>query len=74
MNRGRQREPRIQDLATHPRRSVSLRVAARYLDIDVRTLRKYLDSGLLDYVTRGERRKIEITALAAFEERQRTRH
>lgn len=64
-------EPRIKDLATHTRRIVSLRVAADYIGVSVKTLNKYLDSGLLAHVLRGSQRKIELTELAAYEERQR---
>lgn len=67
----RHAEPRIVDVATHPKKTVSLRVAARYLEVDEKTLNKYLDSGLLGYVWRGQRRKIETTELAAYEARQR---
>lgn len=67
----RRAEPRIRDLATHPKRTVSLRVAAAYLDVHVRTLNKYLDNGVLLYVWRGAQRKIEVTELAAYEARQR---
>lgn len=67
----RRAEPRITDLATHSRKTVSMRVAAIYLEVDVKTLNKYLASGLLSYVQRGRRRKIEVAELAAYEARQR---
>jgi len=67
----RRAEPRITNLGTHPRKAVSLRVAAIYLEVDEKTLRKWLSSGLLGYIMRGRRRKIETNELAAFEERQR---
>lgn len=67
----RRTEPRIVDPATHPRRYVCLRVAAAYLEVDRRTLNKYLDSGLLDATWFERRRKIAVTELLAFERRQK---
>ena len=67
----RRSEGWIVDLATHPRRYVSLRVAARYLEVDRRTLNKMLADGLLDSTSFGARQRIAIVELAAFEERQR---
>lgn len=64
-------EPRIVDPATHPKRYVSPRVAAIYLEVDEKTLRKYLRSGLLAFSQFGDRRRIEVTELVAFEQRQR---
>lgn len=69
----RRAEPRITDPAHHPRRYVGLRVAAIYLECDERLVRKYLDSGVLPFAWRGQRRKIELADLLAFEERQRVR-
>jgi len=68
--RSRRAEPRIVDPATHPRRYVSLRVAAAYLEVDPKTLNKYLDDDLLEYLQFGRRRKIEVRELLAFERRQ----
>ena len=70
----RRAEPRISDLASHPRRNVSLRVAADYLGIDRRTLNNYLAAGLLAFLQLGKRRKIAVEELAAFERRQTRRH
>lgn len=69
--RPRGAEARITDLATERRRYVSVRVAAAYLEVDVRTFRKYLASGLLASVPFGERQRVEVAELHAFENRQR---
>lgn len=71
MGQRRRAEPWIVDPATHPRRYVSLRVAARYLESDRRTLNKFLDEGLLQPTWFGKRRKVEVVELVAFEQRQR---
>lgn len=68
---GRRGEPRLLDPATHSRRYVSVRTAAKYLEVDERTLRKYLDAELLECLVVGARRKIDVADLAAFEQRQR---
>ncbi len=68
----RRSEPSIVDPATHPRRYVSLRVAARYLEVDEKTLRKYLSCDLIAFSWFGQRRKIEVAELVAFEARQRS--
>lgn len=72
--RRRQRGPdqRIIDPETHPKRYVSLVVAADYLEIDRKTLGYYLDEGKIAYVERRSRRKIAVTELVAFE--RRTHH
>lgn len=66
----RRAEPRIIDPATHPRRYASIRVAAVYLEVDEKTLRKFMDTGLLAFMQFGERRKIAISELVDFERRQ----
>lgn len=71
MSPRRHAEPRILDLATHPRRFVSLRVAAAYLEVDRKTLNKYIDCGSLAAIWFGRRRKIAVREIAAFEGRQR---
>lgn len=71
MTTRRRRELLITDPSTHPRRYVSQRVAAHYLGIDARTLRKYLAAKKLGYSWFGGRRKIELTELVDFEKRQR---
>ncbi len=67
----RRQEPRIVAPATHPRRYVSLRVAAIYLELDPRTLGKYLESGTLAYSEFGKRRKIAIADIVVFEAARR---
>jgi excisionase family DNA binding protein len=64
------REPRIVDPATHPRRYVSLRVAAIYLEVDRRTLNKWIDERLIIATQFGRRRKIATQEIVAFEQRQ----
>lgn len=69
---GRKAEPRIQDAATHPRRFVSLVVAAEYLEVDRKTLNIWLEEGKLTFIRHGEhRRRIEVSELVAFLDRQR---
>lgn len=68
--RPRRAEPRISNPENHPRRYVSLTVAAEYLEIDRKTLRKYLAAGLLAYEQRGSRVKLAVSELVAFERRQ----
>jgi predicted site-specific integrase-resolvase len=51
---------------------VSLVVAAAFLEVDRRTLRKYLDEGLIAYEQRRSRRRVAVAELAAFA--QRTHH
>jgi hypothetical protein len=53
----------------HPTTSVSLRVAAVYLEVDVKTLDKWLRERQLDYLVLGRRRKIEVIELVAFRRR-----
>lgn len=66
----RRPEPRIVDPATHPRRHVSLVVAAAYLEVDRKTLNKWLDAGMLSFEDRGSRRRIAVAELVDFEARQ----
>lgn len=70
--RSRRAEPLIADIATDRRRYVGLRVTAAYLEIDVRTLKKYLASNLLKSVAFDGRKRIELKEIRAFEERQRS--
>lgn len=67
----RKADKRITDPATHPRRYVSLVVAADYLEVDRKTLNTYLDAGLLPFTLFKSRRRILVTDLVAFEDRQR---
>lgn len=69
----RRAEPRIVDPATHPRRYVSPRVAAIWLEVDEKTLRKYLSAGLIPYMQVMSRRRIEVSALVEFEKRNMIR-
>jgi hypothetical protein len=64
-------EPWIVDPATRPRRHVSLRVAARYLERERRTLNTFLDEGLLQPTWFEKRCKVDVVELVAFERRQR---
>lgn len=66
-------EPRIVDPTNHPRRYVSLRVAAIYLEVDPRTLGKFLDAGTLPYSEHGRRRRIAVADIVAFELARRRR-
>lgn len=65
--------PRLTDLATHPRKYVSLSEAARFLEIDRATLNKYLAEGLMPTVRHNGRRRLEVAALARFEREARRR-
>lgn len=67
MSRARSKEPRIVNPATHPRRYVSLIVAAEYLEIDRKTLSAWLDEGKLPFTEHGRRRRILLRDLLAFE-------
>lgn len=64
---GRVPEQRISDLETHPTRYVCLIVAADYLEIDIRTLDKWIDEGRLATTPFGRRRKIAISEVRRFE-------
>jgi excisionase family DNA binding protein len=66
MRLGRRPEPRIESLETHPKRHVCLRVAAEYLEVDVRTLGKWIHQGLIVAVPYGKHRRIPIEALRTF--------
>lgn len=67
----RRAEPRIFDAATHPRRWVSLIVAAEFLEVDRKTLGIYLADRRLEFQWFGRRRKIAVAELVAFLERQK---
>ena len=60
---GRRKELRIVDPATHPRRQVSLIVAAEYLGIDRRTLHKLIDEGQIATVRIGCFQRVPIGEL-----------
>lgn len=63
---GRRPEPRIVDLATHPRTHVSIRVAADFLDLDERTVRARIDAGHLRASQDGRRVRIPLESLAEY--------
>jgi excisionase family DNA binding protein len=63
---GRRREPRIIDLATHPRDQVSIQVAAEYLGLDVRTVKARMDDGEIDGHVDGRRWRIPLESLRAY--------
>lgn len=62
--------PRIVDPATHPQRAVCLRVAAHFLDLDERTLRARIESGVIPARRDGKVYKIAIEALVRYSEQQ----
>ncbi|MGE0450861.1 MAG: helix-turn-helix domain-containing protein [Vicinamibacterales bacterium] len=66
----RRREPPIVDPATYPRRFVTQRTAAQWLEMDEKTLRKALDDGELGYTWFGQQRRIKVADLIAFESRR----
>lgn len=68
---GRRAEPRIENLATHPRQTVCLRVAAEYLDLDERAVRARIEDGRLDAVHDGNVYRISLAALTAYEAARR---
>lgn len=67
MRHGRRPEPSIEDLATHPRRTVCLRVAAEYLELDERAVRARIEDGRLAAVHDGNVYRISLKALARYE-------
>jgi excisionase family DNA binding protein len=66
----RPREPRIVRLETHPRESVSLTVAAEYLQLHEQTVRARIEDGSLRAYRDGRRYWIPKTALAEYEARR----
>jgi predicted site-specific integrase-resolvase len=48
-------------------------VAAIWLEVDEKTLRKYLSAGLIPYMQVMSRRRIEVSALVEFEKRNMIR-
>ena len=63
---GRYREPRIDNLETYPKKYACLRVAAEYLEIDIRTLDAWIDDGTIEAVPYGKHRRIAIEELRRF--------
>ena len=69
---GRTREPRILDPATHPREYVCLIVAAEFLELDLRTLRKRIQLGKFPVEWQDEKvYKIRLADLVAYKQRRR---
>jgi excisionase family DNA binding protein len=64
---GRTREQRIVDPATHPRSSVCLAVAAEFLGIDKRTLRKRIDLGQIAAWRDEKVYRINIADIVAYQ-------
>lgn len=67
MSGGRRAEPRILDPQTHPRSSVSLSVAAEFLGVDKRTLRKRIDLGKFPAWRDEKVYRINVQDLIAYE-------
>jgi hypothetical protein len=67
------REPALVDPLAHPRKTVSVKIAARYLEIDERTLRKLIGAKRIACTWRGRLCKLEVSEIAAYEERERRR-
>lgn len=68
MRSGRQREPRIHHLETHPRQAVCLRVAAIYLGLSERTLRARIEAGHLPAIRDGKVYRITVAALHHYQQ------
>jgi excisionase family DNA binding protein len=68
MKRGRRAETRLTDPATHPRRTVCLRVAAEYLEMDERTLKARIDEGVLSGFRSGKVYRIDVTEVVRYRE------
>lgn len=71
MKGGRRPEPRIVDIATHRREEVGLRVAAHFLGMSERSLRKRIESGQLDAMVDGRIYKIRTDVLRAYDNQRR---
>jgi hypothetical protein len=69
----RRPEPRIVDPITHPRKTVGLRVAAEYLDMDERTLCARIERGLLPAVHDGRVWSIKLSDVVHYDEWRRQR-
>lgn len=66
---GRPREPRISNIATHPRPHVSLTVAAEYLGLHEQTVRARIEDGRLHAHRDGMVWRIPIVALVEYQRR-----
>lgn len=67
MRRARRMETRIGNPFTHPTRYVSLTVAAEYLECHRATLHRRLEEGRIPYQQEGQRRRILVSDLIAYE-------
>lgn len=68
---GRPREPRIVNIATHPRPYVSLTVAAEFLALHEQTVRARIEDGRLPAHRDGLVWRIPLPALMAYHQRVR---
>ena len=66
---GRPREPRITNIATHPRPHVSITVAAEYLNLHEQTVRARIEDGRLEAVRDGLVWRIPLTGLVQYQQR-----
>jgi hypothetical protein len=64
-------EPRITNLATHPKHWVSLTVAAEFLSMSYYSLHCAIEEGTLHVEWKGRRRKVHVDELRRFEAWQR---
>ena len=60
-------DPPLVDPATHPRRTVSLSVAAKFLGVHAETLRARIEAGLLPAYRDGKVYKIQVRALVRYQ-------
>ena len=66
---GRPREPRITNIATHPRPHVSLIVAAEYLGLHEQTVRARIEDGRLEAHRDGLVWRIPLSSLVEYNRR-----
>lgn len=71
MKTGRPPEPPLLDPAHDPRREVGLAVAARYLGLHERALRRRLEEGLLPAWRDGKVYRIAVAALVRYRRSRR---
>lgn len=69
---GRRPEPRIVDIATHPRRAVCLAVAAEFLGLTYRTVLARIDAGALAATQDGRRYLVDTAELKRYAEARAT--
>lgn len=63
----RRREPPLVAGQPYPRKYITMRGAAAYLEVDPRTLNKFIAAGLLPCVPFGRLRRIVVADLLLFE-------